>query len=118
MVIIKWRKVKDIRAFVNDVLEKEADDISQSDIDAGIWYLDELKIAEMSLDNKIIEALYKTSADIDLTQSFIDSIKEGKEIYPLIVLWKDVMLVDGYHRLLALKSLGIKKVQVFRQWFD
>jgi ParB-like chromosome segregation protein Spo0J len=45
----------------------------------------------------------------------MDSIKRGIPIYPLILLGKNLFLVDGYARYRALKELDIKKVKVIRQ---
>ncbi len=115
---ITWKDVPNIKQFVDDVLHQEASDIPQHEIDAGKWYLDEIDINDISIDIKIVESHKASETEIKLTESFIQSLMDGQAIFPLIVLWKDVMLVDGYHRFLALKKLNVMKVKVFRQKFD
>ncbi|MDO8571041.1 MAG: hypothetical protein Q7R97_05675 [Candidatus Daviesbacteria bacterium] len=117
-MIIKWKNVPDIYNYVCKTLAMEAEDIPIDKIDKGIWYLDEIDISQIITDKEMIERHDQNSLHIQRRDNFIDLIKKGKEILPLIILGEDLFLVDGYARYRALKKLEINKVKLFRQRFS
>ncbi|NYH92188.1 hypothetical protein [Actinopolymorpha rutila] len=46
---------------------------------------------------------------------FVERIRSGVHLPPLIVLGRELKLVDGYARYRALRLLGIGSAQVLRQ---
>lgn len=115
---IKWKMVPDIKEYVKETLAKEADDIPQEKINKAPWYLDEIKISQLKIDEQMVKEQDNEPLHIQRRDNFIKMIKNEEEILPLIVLGRDLFLVDGYARCRALKQLGVDTVMVLRQSFD
>jgi hypothetical protein len=115
---VKWKLIPDIDKYVKDTLQQEAEDIPEVLINAGAWYLDEIEINEISVDNDMLQEHDQNPLHISRRDNFVDMINKGEEILPLIVLRNDLFLVDGYSRYRALKRLGISRIQVLRQGFS
>ena len=115
--MVKWKIPENSDKFVREVLALEADDIPLEKINEGRWIVDELSIDEIMVNEEMIQNHNKQKIHINRRDKFIDSINEGKEIYPLIVIGENLFLVDGYARYRALKQLGVDFVEVFRQEF-
>lgn len=112
---MNWKIPKNINRYVEETLTREADDIPEEQITAGKWILDELDLEFIKVNQKMIGRHDEDPLHIKRKLDFMDSIKRGIPIYPLILLGKNLFLVDGYARYRALKELDIKKVKVIRQ---
>ncbi len=112
---VVWKKVLNSNQFVKDVLAKEADDIPEDVISSKNWSIQEINITDIKIDSEMVTRHDNTQFHIERRDSFIKSIKDGVEIYPLIVMGEENFLVDGYARFRALKTLDIKTIQVFKQ---
>lgn len=112
---IRWKRVDNIEEYVKKTLAREANDIPQAEINAAPWTLTEVKFLEINTNSQLIEDHDKDPIHISRKNNFIDMIKNGEEILPLIILGKDLNLVDGYARFRALRDLGITNIQVFKQ---
>jgi len=115
---IKWKSVKNIEDYVKKTLAEEANDIPQFEIDASPWILAEIEISEIHTDTQMIADHNDDPLHVARKDHFKDMIKKGEKLLPLIVLGKNLSLVDGYARFQALRDLGISKIQVFRQSID
>jgi hypothetical protein len=112
---IKWKRVENIEEYVKKTLAREASDIPQSEIDASPWVLAEMDVSKIHTDTHMITNHDNDSLHIARKESFEEMIRKGEELLPLIVLGKNLYLVDGYARFRALRDLGISKIQVFKQ---
>ena len=112
---IKWKSVENIEEYVKKTLAEEAHDIPQLEIDASPWVLAEIEVSKIHTDRQMIADHNNDPLHIARKDHFKDIIKKGKELLPLIVLGKNLYLVDGYARFQALRDLGISKIQVFKQ---
>jgi len=112
---INWIEVKNIKSFVLSVLKEEADDIPIDKIQGSEWILSDININAINVNNSLLRKHDKEKLHLKRRDKFVELIKSEKEIYPLIVLGKDLYLVDGYARYRALKKMGIKKIKVFMQ---
>lgn len=118
MTKVNWRFPENIEEYVLSVLAKEADDIPEEKIKAGKWALDEIQLDLIKVNEDMIARHEQEVLHVARKQDFIKSINDNTPIYPLIVLGRDMFLVDGYARYRALKELSIKKVKIIKQLFN
>jgi hypothetical protein len=97
---------------------KEADDIPQSIIHQASWCIETVSLDKIRVDQKMIDDHNGELVHIKRRDGFIKTINDGRKILPLIVLGKELFLVDGYSRYRALKQLNITHATVARQRFD
>ena len=109
--VLKDKKL--IKKFVMSHLSKEASDIPEEKIEGMIWELKELDIKDITWDNKLAREHETQEVHIHRKEFQKDWMSSGKPVKPLIVMYDNNWLVDGYARLRALKSLCIKKVKVY-----
>lgn len=114
---IKWVTVENIEEYVKKTLAAEADDIPQSLINEAPWILVEVKSSKIHPNAQMIDDHNQDPIHISRKDNFINMIKNGEAILPLIVLGKNLSLVDGYARFRAFRDLEITKIQVFKQNF-
>lgn len=113
---INWKKIENINKYVSETLSKEADDIPKEKLQDS-WVEEEIDFNKIKVDENMIRQHDSEKMHIRRKDDFIQLIKQGKLIFPLIVLGKDLFLVDGYARYRAIKDLGIRRVKVFKQDF-
>lgn len=115
---IVWQRIDDIDKYVVETLSREAPDIPQALIDLAPWCveittLDMIKVDHMMIDRHNIQSIHIKRSD-----AFILSCKNKVLPLPLIVLGRDMFLVDGYARYRALRKLDVANVKVIKQNFD
>lgn len=113
--IVLWSLPSDPTKYVKEVLAKEAADIPEEKINQGKWTLAELSFNDIQVNEEMIARHDLDPQHIERRNNFIKMIEEEKPILPLIVLGKELFLVDGYARYRALKELGIESVEVVMQ---
>lgn len=77
------------------------------------WSIRSLGLDEIILDQNLLnEPRFKK--DIQRRVRFQkNKILRGEPIRPLVVMYKDKYLIDGYARFLAFKELGVKEAKVY-----
>jgi hypothetical protein len=115
---VLWTLPADPTKYVKEVLAKEAAEIPEEKINQGKWVLAEINYTDIRVNDEMIVLHDLDPQHIERRNNFIKMIEEGKPILPLIILGKDLLLVDGYARYRALKELGIESIEVILQEFN
>jgi len=112
LVKVKWAAISDPEAYVISVLTSEADDIPGEKIRQARWVLDTLPVADIEVNGAMATNHRNDPLHLRRRDDFVASIRAGGEIKPLVVLGKELLLVDGYARYAALKELRVESVRV------
>lgn len=115
---LRWKYVADPDAYVALTLAREAGDIPRETIAAHAWYVAELPLSSIKVDEAMVRRHDLDEAHSARRDRFARTIARGDELLPLIVLGGESRLVDGYARYRACKMLGIERVRVLRQEHD
>lgn len=117
-LIVKYKVVESsrIKGYLLGLLGKEWDNPKGEDYDnikRVRWSIRSLNLDEIVLDQDLLkEPQFKK--DIQKRVEFQkNKILRNKPITPLVVMYKNKYLVDGYARFFALKELGIKEAKVY-----
>ncbi|NMB56879.1 hypothetical protein GYA19_03000 [Candidatus Beckwithbacteria bacterium] len=112
---IQWASIPNISSYVKQTLAKEASDIPLAKINFYPWHLLEMPLSSLKVDQDLINRHDKEELHIQRKLNFINMIKKGEAILPLIALGSDYFLIDGYARFRVLRDLGIEKAEIICQ---
>lgn len=111
--VVKSSRVKD---YLLGLLDKEWGNSKGKDYDnikRVKWSIQSLNLNEIILDQELLNE-HEFQKEIQKRVDFQkNKILRNKRITPLVVMYKNKYLIDGYARFLALKELGIKEVKVY-----
>jgi hypothetical protein len=103
----------DVDQYVRTILAHEADDIPQSLIDRFPWCQQfDVDLAALDVDEGMVRRHDRQSVHLRRRDGFLERIRSGEPLPPLIALGGRRRLVDGYARLRALRLLGIASASV------
>lgn len=111
MPTTRWLRPDDPAEYVRGVLKVEAPEIPDALL-AGPWSqivlsLSDLRVNEAMVAEHDVNPIHRRRRD-----DFVDAIKKGVPLPPLIALGVRRDLVDGYARLRAARVLGVGDVEV------
>lgn len=112
---VRWDVVEDPATHVRNVLDREAPDIPNALVIAYDWCQCEVALAELRPDRAMLERHDEDDAHVRRRDDFVELIRAGAPILPLIALGPGLRLVDGHARYRALRVLGVDQAQVLRQ---
>jgi hypothetical protein len=104
----RWLSVPDPTAYACEVLRREAPDIPERLITTHPWSQCEMALDAIRPDEAMLER--HDTSHVRRRDTFVEAIRAGRAIPPLIVLGGK--LVDGYARYRALRVLGVPVAQV------
>jgi len=116
-VTVKYQIVEEsrIKDYLLELLAKEWDPKGEdySNIKKVKWSVQSLSLDEITLDQELlIDPDFQK--DVPRRVEFHrNKILHNEPIMPLVIMYKDKYLVDGYARFFALKKLGIKEAKVY-----
>ncbi len=112
---VSWEVVGDPATYVRSVLDREAPDVPSAVVVEYDWSQCEVAVSELWADREMLERHDKDETHLRRRDNFVELIRTGKPILPLIALGPAMRLVDGYARYRALRLLGVDQAQVLRQ---
>jgi hypothetical protein len=112
-VLPHWLTVSDPTAYARRVLLDEAPDIPERRVTERRWRQDEQALDAILADEEMIKRHDGNPLHVHRRDTFVQAIRAGREIPPLILLGDH--LVDGYARYRALRLLEISRAQVLKQ---
>lgn len=108
-----WSTVGDVDLYVRRILSHEADDIPQSLIDRRPWWQQfDVALASLEIDEVMVGRHDRQPVHVRRRDGFVERIRSGEPLPPLIALGDHRHLVDGYARLRALRLLDIDSASV------
>jgi hypothetical protein len=114
-VNVRWKVIDDPSAFVVAILAEEASEIPVELITGHDWFQDTLNLKILEVNEDIVTMHDADPFHVARRDGFVNRIRAGESIAPLIALGATLHLVDGYARSRALRSLGIRRAAVLRQ---
>lgn len=114
---VNWEEITDKEAYVKNTLLVEASDIPMEKINAAEWREEEVRLSRLKIDRQLIEDQDKVVLHNQRRDEFMEAIRRGEAIKPLIALGRERFLVDGYARYRACMKLGIERARVVVQEF-
>ena len=110
-----WEVIGDPAAYAVAILANEASDIPTELITSHDWFQDTLSLDTLDVNEDIVARHDADPIHVARRDGFVDRIRVGERISPLLVLGASLHLVDGYARCRALRSLGVPMAAVLRQ---
>lgn len=114
---VNWEEITDKEAYVKKTLRVEASDIPMEKINAAEWREEEVRLSRLKIDRLLIEDQDKVMLHNQRRDKFMEAIRRGEAIKPLIALGRERFLVDGYARYRACVKMGIERARVVFQEF-
>jgi hypothetical protein len=107
--------IDDPSAFVVAILAEEASEIPVELVTSHDWFQDTLDLEILDVNEDLVAVHDADPIHVARRDGFVDRIRAGESIPPLIALGAPLHLVDGYARCRALRSLGVRRAAVLRQ---
>ncbi|MET9023830.1 hypothetical protein ABZV93_28030 [Actinopolymorpha sp. NPDC004070] len=113
-----WDGVREPAAYVREVLGREAPEIPEALLNEYPWVQTELSLSDVRPDIGMLERHGRDDVHVRRRDGFVERIRSGVSIPPLILLGRDLKLVDGYARYRALRLLEVDSASVLAQVRD
>lgn len=103
-----------IKALVLKTLAVEADDIPKEAIESLHWELKEISLSKITVDEEMIARHEQDPIHIARAESIEHALKNNVPLPPLIMMYDNHYLVDGYTPYRVFNKLGVQKTLVYQ----